>query len=100
MTYKEQLQRPEWQRKRLEIMERDEWKCCLCNDETKQLHVHQLYYDNELRLWEYDPETMVTLCLECHEITHRELNKIFGLIAFAVIKKGISFADIANTFDL
>lgn len=88
MTYKDQIQRPEWQRKRLEIMERDEWKCCLCNDETKQLHVHHLYYDNELKMWEYDNEVMVTVCATCHKNIHKDLNKIFGLIAFEVIKNG------------
>ena len=86
MTYKEQLQRPEWQRKRLEIMQRDDFRCCLCHDNTKQLHIHHVYYDNTLKVWEYDNEAMVTVCEDCHVIIHRDFNKIFGLIAFESIK--------------
>ena len=100
MTYKDQLQRPEWQRKRLEIMERDEWTCCLCNSKTNQLNVHHLYYDNELRLWEYDDEVMVTVCASCHKNIHKDLNKIFGLVAFEVIKNGMDINYISDVLNI
>lgn len=32
MTYTEQLQHPNWQRKRLEVMEAAEFSCELCGD--------------------------------------------------------------------
>ena len=86
MNYSEMLKSPLWQKRRLEIMERDKWKCCLCNTDDKQLHVHHTYYDSELNLWDYDDESMVTVCLDCHKNIHKELNKIFGIIAFEMIK--------------
>jgi 5-methylcytosine-specific restriction endonuclease McrA len=96
MAYKEDLQHPQWQKKRLEIMERDGWKCCLCKCESKQLHVHHTYYDNEIALWEYDNESLVTVCYNCHKVIHKVLNKIAGLIAFEAIKNGKTFIEISR----
>ena len=44
--YTELLKDPRWQRKRLKIFERDEFKCRRCNDEFTNLHIHHLYYKN------------------------------------------------------
>jgi hypothetical protein len=39
MTYSEKLKDPRWQKKRLEVMKRDDFKCKLCNDETTTLQI-------------------------------------------------------------
>lgn len=68
MTYKEQLKDPRWQKKRLEIMERDGWQCQCCFDRDNTLTVHHKKYDNGKMAWEYDNELLITLCEDCHTI--------------------------------
>lgn len=66
-TYSDKLRDPRWQRKRLEIMERDEFTCQQCGDATKTLHVHHKYYLPRLEPWDYCPLSLVTLCEDCHQ---------------------------------
>lgn len=44
MTYKEKLKDPRWQKKRLEIFDRDGWKCVECGDKDSTLNVHHIFY--------------------------------------------------------
>ena len=44
MTYWEKLKSPEWQKKRLEIMHRDNFMCVCCLSTENELHVHHHYY--------------------------------------------------------
>ena len=67
MTYSEKLKDPRWQKKRLEILERDNWACQRCFDTNSTLHIHHLYYDFKFDPWEYEDETLITLCEECHQ---------------------------------
>lgn len=67
MTYKEQLTDPRWQKRRLEVLNRDEFTCQKCGDKTRTLHVHHRYYVSGRMAWEYPEVTYVTLCHECHE---------------------------------
>lgn len=66
MTYSEKLQDPRWQKKRLEIMSRDGFRCIKCESETNTLTVHHFYYISGRMPWEYPNESMVTLCRKCH----------------------------------
>jgi len=68
MTYSEKLKDPRWQKKRLEILNRDEWTCqqCFSTSETSILNVHHLRYFSNLDPWDYDAEHLLTLCKECH----------------------------------
>lgn len=77
LSYQEQLQRPEWQNKRWEILKRDKNKCTKCGDRNR-LHVHHLYYLPNKLAWEYDNKCLVTLCHKCHYEEHAEeiANKI------------------------
>ena len=70
MTYAEQLKSPKWQKKRLEILERDGFICTNCGEDDKQLHVHHRYYGKNKKVWEYDDDTLTTLCEECHKYEH------------------------------
>ena len=69
-SYQEKLKDPRWQRKRLEIMQRDGFKCrsCGCDDET--LHVHHWRYAGEP--WEGDDKDKTTVCETCHDRIHLE----------------------------
>jgi len=86
LNYKEQLNDPRWQQKRLRIMERDLFTCCCCGSNFMKLNVHHLYYLKNLAPWEYDDEAMVTLCDSCHDFAHTSLTKIASIIAFKVLK--------------
>ena len=69
-SYIEKLKDPRWQRKRLEILKRDDFKCRSCRDEEKTLHVHHLRYEKGFEPWEAEDDDLITLCESCHEALH------------------------------
>jgi hypothetical protein len=68
MTYSEKLKDPRWQKKRLEIFNRDNWTCLKCGSSTKTLVVHHLKYKSDP--WEIEDEFLKTLCEDCHNESH------------------------------
>jgi hypothetical protein len=64
MTYSEKLKDPRWQKKRLEILQRDEFRCRNCFDNESELHVHHQVYRKDP--WDCPDHFLVTLCKECH----------------------------------
>lgn len=64
-TYSEKLKDPRWQRKRLEVFQRDGFTCQCCNDDKKTLHVHHKKYSGEP--WEANLGDLTTLCEDCHQ---------------------------------
>jgi hypothetical protein len=70
MTYAEKLRDPRWQKKRLEILQRDDWKCQLCGDKSNTLVIHHFFYENNLEPWEYPNKSLITYCENCHESEH------------------------------
>lgn len=58
-----------WQKKRLEIMERDGWECqsCCGSVGSDTLNVHHRYYEQGKKPWEYADSSLVTLCEDCHK---------------------------------
>lgn len=69
-TYQEKLQHPKWQKKRLEILERDSFQCRLCKDEKTTLHIHHLKYINGNDPWQYKNNDLMTVCKDCHKLIH------------------------------
>lgn len=67
MDYIEKFKDPRWQKKRLEILERDDWKCQDCGDKDETLHIHHRIYKNGIEPWEYDNRLLITLCESCHK---------------------------------
>ncbi len=72
-TYTEKLKDPRWQKKRLEVLERDNFTCRACGETEKTLHVHHLAYSKEP--WDVNMDDLLTLCEYCHNVAH-ELKKI------------------------
>lgn len=70
MKYSEKLKDPRWQKKRLEIFERDEWHCRSCYDGETTLHVHHLNYDRDADPWDYENDNFITLCENCHKLEY------------------------------
>ena len=67
MTYSEKLKDPRWQKMRLKVLERDNFTCLCCGDSSKQLHVHHAFYISKRDPWEYNHNSLLTLCLDCHK---------------------------------
>jgi hypothetical protein len=61
------LRDPRWQKKRLEVMQRDRFACQECDATDKTLNVHHCFYEYGNDPWEYPDQSLVTLCEECHE---------------------------------
>lgn len=88
MKYSEKLKDPRWQKKRLEILQRDNFTCQLCEDKTTTLHIHHKKYTGEP--WEAPEEDLVTLCEHCHEYIACEGELLSKIIA---VKKIIDSTD-------
>lgn len=68
--YSEQIKSPKWQKKRLEILNRDNFTCQICGCVDKTLHVHHVIYIPGRSIWEYEDNQLVTLCEDCHVKEH------------------------------
>ena len=75
MKYIDKLKHPKWQKKRLEVLNRDEFRCQLCWDNNSTLHVHHKYYKKGQEPWAYKLKAFITLCEHCHKKYHPENNK-------------------------
>jgi hypothetical protein len=65
--YRAKFKDPRWQKKRLEIFERDEFRCQFCMDNGSTLNVHHRWYVDGADPWDYPGDCLVTLCEGCHE---------------------------------
>lgn len=65
MKYSEKLRDPRWQRKRLEIFNRDNFTCLCCGAKDKTLNVHHKEYHGNP--WDAPSESLETLCEPCHK---------------------------------
>lgn len=65
-NYSEKLRDPRWQKKRLEILDRDKFTCQLCNDKKTTLNVHHKEYISGRDVWQYSNKMLITYCETCH----------------------------------
>jgi hypothetical protein len=82
-TYSEKLRDPRWQRKRLEVLNRDDFTCQCCGADDKTLHVHHGYYKRNAMPWEYPAGSLWVLCAECHaeaEAARDDLHRAVGYL--------------------
>ncbi len=78
MTYAEKLKDPRWQKKRLQVFERDDWKCQVCHSKKATLHCHHLKYTKHKAPWEYPLKNFIALCYKCHKFISSTLNPGFS----------------------
>lgn len=90
LTYSQQLKHPNWQKKRLEILDVDNWKCTECGNSEETLHVHHKQYIKGRMAWEYSYGELVTLCESCHEDEHYISDELKKLLAQVNILKATS----------
>lgn len=98
-NYSELLKDPRWQKKRLQIMDRDGWKCSLCENEDMTLNVHHLKYSG--KPWEADDSHLITLCEKCHKMEEgykqenpflKDLSDRTGILATILVDASIAGA--------
>jgi hypothetical protein len=94
MTYLEKLKDPRWQKKRLEILERDEWMCQRCFDGDSTLHVHHLDYEKGKEPWDYDNSRFITICESCHETEHTARKEYEQSLLSIIKSKGFMADDV------
>ena len=82
LSYKEQLQHPKWQQKRLDILNRDNFTCRHCGEKEKQLHVHHFFYIKDYHVWDYPEYALITLCKNCHESEEQDKYILHNAIQF------------------
>lgn len=88
-TYSEKLLDPRWQKKRLLIFDRDDWKCTKCNKSKNTLHIHhEKYYKNP---WNIPNKYLKTLCELCHWniSNHKKVHDKFMLAIWNKTKKNL-----------
>lgn len=66
IQYQNKLKDPRWQKKRLEIFNRDNFTCTLCGDDKHTLNVHHTEYAKSGQPWDVDNSSLKTLCEKCH----------------------------------
>ncbi len=83
ISYYELLKHPQWQKKRLEVLQHADFECEYCGTNKKTLHVHHAYYEKGLKPWEYPEQSLHCLCEDCHknaqdrkQLLERQLGRI------------------------
>lgn len=69
-TYAEKLKDPRWQKKRLEVLSKNDFSCEVCGDAKSTLHVHHKEYFKNREPWEYEVDQLACICKECHQNEH------------------------------
>ena len=88
-SYSEKLLDPRWQRMRLRVFERDNWTCRNCGKKEKTLNAHHVHYHPLAEgPWDYESETIITLCSDCHSDEHTGLEASTANVILALAKKG------------
>ena len=80
MTYREQLLHPNWQRKRLEILNDAGFTCEVCGDTETTLNVHHKRYVKGRKVWEYERRELTCLCEVCHRTEHEAREELDQLL--------------------
>ena len=84
-SYSEKLRDPRWQRKRLEILNRSNFKCQSCNDKDSPLHVHHCWYERNADPWSYPDDAYLCLCETCHALREDEEYRVkVALSAYSI----------------
>lgn len=91
MKYADKLKDPRWQKKRLEIFERDEWTCQVCKSKDETLCVHHWYYEKGKSPWDYPNSSLTTMCMDCHGTEHEARRESEDLMLSVLKKNRVDF---------
>jgi hypothetical protein len=93
-SYADKLRDPRWQRKRLEVMERDGWKCVSCRETEATLNVHHLRYSVTGNPWDIDAKYLSTLCEGCHKAESADRKRLMDSIEDTLVIGGWWVSDL------
>jgi hypothetical protein len=98
-TYSEKLKNPKWQKKRLEILNRDKFTCRNCGDNENPLNVHHIAYNYEH--YETNNSLLITLCEDCHNKETEQLKIQISKLIKSLKESGfmsLSFGCLSTVF--
>jgi hypothetical protein len=72
LSWSHQYKHPNWQKKRLEVMEAAGFSCENCGDKDTTLNVHHRRYVKGRKVWEYTRDELQCLCEDCHAQEHAD----------------------------
>lgn len=87
MNYSDKLKDPRWQKKRLEVFQRDGWKCVVTGFDRYTLHVHHKRYVGNP--WDSPLEDLETVCEQVHDLIEkpaRRLRKLLPNASFSALQ--------------
>ncbi|MBF0279108.1 MAG: hypothetical protein HQM13_15010 [SAR324 cluster bacterium] len=71
-SFQKKLKDPQWEKRRIEVLENAQWRCQLCGSKKEELHVHHSYHEKGKNPWDYPDSALIALCHSCHaEKTHK-----------------------------
>lgn len=76
----EAYKHPQWQKRRLEVMQKAGFKCEECGGEDATLNVHHKFYVKGRQPWQYADAELLCLCDGCHERFHEYKQELLSLI--------------------
>lgn len=98
-NYKDQYRHPMWQKKRLEILQRDKFTCVQCGETEVELHVHHAWYAKDCNIWEYPDRMLQTLCSNCHQEWHErkdERNIEYNMIICELARFSVEYCNVIH----
>lgn len=83
VPYWQKLLDVRWQRKRLEIFNRDNFACrnCGLGGGGITLHVHHFLYRKNTEPWDYPNHELWTMCAECHKNEEEDREAFLSLMS-------------------
>lgn len=94
--YIDLLRDPRWQRRRLEIFNRDKFTCQGCAETDRTLHVHHKRYIPGRPPWDSPNDDLITLCEACHRLAKETRDRIVGAVAEMTIDEMLAIAGVAT----
>lgn len=94
MTYVQKLKDPRWQKKRLEVLSRDNFTCQHCGKSELPICVHHLALVRDSEIWDLSTDYFVSLCENCHLLEQDYVRHFYEQVrdirlAFRTIKPAI-----------
>lgn len=96
--YLVQIKSPKWQKRRLDILNRDDFTCQMCGSKETTLHVHHLVYHDGRKMWEYEDWELLTLCEKCHNHEHL-IGEVIDEKIFQLKSRGVSIEEINSLLE-
>lgn len=96
--YLDQIKSPKWQKRRLDILNRDDFTCQMCGSKETTLHVHHLVYHDGRKMWEYEDWELLTLCEKCHNHEHL-IGEVIDEKIFQLKSRGVSIEEINSLLE-